>query len=368
MPHSNIGRIALDLLKVPLKTPYKLAFASVEAFDTLLVTVTLTDGRSGVGEATILTGYTDETLDECWRAARIIGAELPGTAAANVAERVEPWLHENPFTATAFATAVEMALEHPTLSSSGASVPLLAVLSKSDPAAIEVELEELLAAGYRTIKVKAGWDVDVDLARVRLVQRVLNGRAAIRIDANQGYSQDDGCKFVRGLDPAGIELFEQPCDAADWETALAVKRVASVPMMLDESICDMSDVERAAALGAADFIKLKLMKLGSIDRLEQALARVQSLGLIAVLGNGVATEIGCWMEACVSAKMVTTAGEMNGFLKQQRSLVSTPLRVDHGCLQLDLASPPRIDANAVAAARVAHEEFRAAYAKPSAKV
>ena len=368
MPHSTVERIELDLLKVPLKTPYKLAFGSVEAFDTLLVTVTLTDGRSGIGEATILTGYTDETLDQSWRAARILGAELPGTAAADVAERVMPRLHQNPFTVTAFATAVEMALGHPTLSRTGASMPLLAVLSKSDPAAIEAELEELLAAGYRTIKVKAGWDVDADLARVRLVQHALNGRAAIRIDANQGYSQDDGCRFARGLDPAGIELFEQPCAAADWDAALAVKRVASVPMMLDESICDMSDVERAAALGAADFIKLKLMKLGSIDRLEQALARIQSLGLIPVLGNGVATEIGCWMEACVSAKMVTTAGEMNGFLKQQRTLISMPLHVDHGCLQLELARPPSLDANAVAATRVTREEFRVAYAKPSAKV
>ena len=48
---------------MPLKTPYKLVFGNVEAFDTLLVTVTLADGRSGVGEATILTGYTEETLD-----------------------------------------------------------------------------------------------------------------------------------------------------------------------------------------------------------------------------------------------------------------------------------------------------------------
>ncbi len=215
--------------------------------------------------------------------------------------------------------------------------------------------------------MKAGWDVDADLARVRQVQRVLNGRAAIRIDANQGYSHEDGCKFARGLDPAGIELFEQPCAANDWDAALAVKRVASVPMMLDKSICDMADVEKAAALGAADFIKLKLMKLGSIERLEQALERVQSLGLIAVLGNGVATEIGCWMEACVSAKMVTTAGEMNGFLKQRRPLLTTPLRVDRGCLQL-VSPPPSLDAKAVAAARVTREDFRMVYAKPSAKV
>ena len=79
MSQSHLERIELDLLRVPLKTPYKLVFGNVEAFDTLLVTVTLADGRSGVGEATILTGYTEETLAQCWQAARAIGSELPGT-------------------------------------------------------------------------------------------------------------------------------------------------------------------------------------------------------------------------------------------------------------------------------------------------
>ena len=76
----------------------------------------------------------------------------------------------------------------------------------------------------------------------------------------------------------------------------------------------MADVEKAAALGAADIIKLKLMKLGGIDQLGQALRRSRRWAS-AVLGNGVAGDIGCWMEACVGARLLTTAGEMNGFLK-----------------------------------------------------
>ena len=78
MSKSHLERIELDLLRVPLKTPYKLVFGNVEAFDTLLVTVTLADGRSGVGEATILTGYTEETLEQCWQAARAIGVGIAG--------------------------------------------------------------------------------------------------------------------------------------------------------------------------------------------------------------------------------------------------------------------------------------------------
>ena len=81
---------------MPLKTPYKLVFGNVEAFDTLLVTATLADGRTGVGEATILTGYTEETLEQCWRAARAIGGELPGSREGLVNGHLAPWLSENP--------------------------------------------------------------------------------------------------------------------------------------------------------------------------------------------------------------------------------------------------------------------------------
>jgi L-alanine-DL-glutamate epimerase-like enolase superfamily enzyme len=358
MSQSTLERIELDLLRVPLKSPYKLVFGNVEAFDTLLVTVTFADGRSGVGEATILTGYTEETLDQCWQAARAIGSEMPGVAAGDVNGRLFPWLPENPFTVTAFATAVEMTAGHATLSPAAASLPLLAILNETEPAALEAELERLLAAGYSTIKVKVGWNVDDDLRRVRHIQQAVHGRAAIRVDANQGYSKEDGSTFARKLDPAGIELFEQACAAGDWDAALAVKRVATVPIMLDESIYTMADVEKAAALGAADIIKLKLMKLGGIDQLDRALTRVRALGLGAVLGNGVATEIGCWMEACIGSKLLTTAGEMNGFLKQRHGLLTNPLRVERGSIQLNPASMPRLDPAAVAAARVAREEFR----------
>jgi L-alanine-DL-glutamate epimerase-like enolase superfamily enzyme len=356
MSESHLERIELDLLRVPLKTPYKLVFGNVEAFDTMLVTATLADGRSGVGEATILTGYTEETLEQCWQAARTIGSELPGLHQAAVSRHLAPWLGENPFTVTAFATAMEMAAGHAALRPQAASVALLAILNETEPDALDVELEQLLQAGYSTIKVKVGWNVQHDLRRVRHIQQAVRGRARIRIDANQGYSKQDGCTFARSLEPAGIELFEQACAAGDWDAALAVKRAAAVPIMLDESIYTMADVEKAAAIGAADIIKLKLMKLGSIDALEQALGRISALGMTAVLGNGVATEIGCWMEACVGAGLSPMAGEMNGFLKQRRGLLTAPLRVERGRMVLEQV--PQIDSAAVAAVRVAHAEYR----------
>ncbi len=56
-----VERLNLYRLEVPLATPYKLSFGPVTRFDTVLVEAQDDDGRIGLGEATLLTGYTDET-------------------------------------------------------------------------------------------------------------------------------------------------------------------------------------------------------------------------------------------------------------------------------------------------------------------
>jgi L-alanine-DL-glutamate epimerase-like enolase superfamily enzyme len=217
---------------------------------------------------------------------------------------------------------------------------------------IESEIEALLDAGFRTVKVKVGFDPERDSARVRIIQRALAGRAQIRIDANQGYSAAQGVAFVRALDAQGIELFEQPCAAGDWDAHLAVARAAGVPMMLDESIYGMADIERAAELRAASYVKLKLMKLATIDRLEAAIGRIRALGMHPVLGNGVACDVGCWMEACVAARTIDNAGEMNGYLKACDRLLTQPLPFDRGAIVLEPGFAPALDAQRLARYRV----------------
>ena len=94
---------------------------------------------------------------------------------------------------------------------------------------------------------------------------------------------------------------------------------------------------------AAKFIKLKLMKLGTMDRLVEACLLVRKLGMIPVLGNGVATELGCWMEACAAIRTIDNAGEMNGFLKPRARLFAEPLKADGGALVVPAGAPPRLD-------------------------
>ncbi len=354
----HLGEITLDRLELPLTQPYKLAFGPVHAFDTVLVQVRGDAGQSGFGEATILTGYTPETIDGAWAEAQRLARAMAGLE-AGAAKAAALANHEfTPFTVTALVTAVEMAEGNPLLSvQEETPVPLLAILNATDEAGITAELERHLAAGYDTIKVKVGFDWRADAARLAFIQAAVAGRARLRIDGNQGFSRDDALAFTRAIDPAGIELFEQPCHMDDWAAAKAVAEIAPVAMMLDESIYGTAEIERAAQEGSAKYIKLKLMKAGSLEALAAQLSRIRDLGMEPVLGNGVAADPGCWMEACVARGLITNAGEMNGFLKPGTMLFETPLTVSDGAMVLTPEPPRLIDQERLS--RLSVDRFRA---------
>jgi L-alanine-DL-glutamate epimerase-like enolase superfamily enzyme len=355
---SRIETVDAYRLEVPLIAPYRLSFGDVLHYDTVITVITDDSGRRAAGEATVLTGYTDETITDCWQQTRHIAQSIAGHALESAASRLPAWEASHPFTTTAFATAIEQLLNPAIYRVPVATpVPLLGLLDAKDPDDMHREADRLIAAGYRTMKVKVGFDVDHDTEKVRWAQQAVNGRARIRIDANQGFDRARGIRFMQQLDPQDIELFEQPCPAGDWDSHCAVASASPVPMMLDESIYGMPDIEKAAALRCAAFIKLKLMKLVTLERLISALHRIRELGMTPVLGNGVACDLGCWHETLAAAQAIDNAGEMNGFLKTGHTLLAQALPFAQGRIMLPRDFSSAIDMQQLAV--VTRERFTA---------
>ena len=238
-------------------------------------------------------------------------------------------------------------------------MPLLDPVHSHAPGALADELGGLVARGFRTLKVKVGFDVEADLERVRRIQTLLDGRADIRLDANRGFTREEGCRFAASLDPRGIQLFEQPCASDDWDANGAVARVSTVPVMMDESIYGFDDIDRAAAMEGVGFVKLKLKKLASMDRLREGLERIRAAGLTPVMGDGVATDICCWLEACVARVTLDNAGEMNGHLKLVEPLLAEPLPFDDGAIVLEPGYRPRPDPDRLERMTATKERFSA---------
>ena len=356
----RIERIDVVRLAVPLETPYRLAFGPVTHYDTVIVDIEGSGGEAGCGEATLLTGYTDETIDESYGLARDVARDLVGVESVDACARLAALGMRAPFIATAFQTALDVAGRHPLLAPrAGTRVPILGLLQGHGDAELGVAFERLVAGGHRTVKIKVGFAVDDDVVFVRRVQAIVRQRVPIRVDANQGYTAAQAARFIAATDPVGIELFEQPCAARDWDAHRVAASEAArtgLPLMLDESIYGLADIERAAREHACRFVKVKLMKFVGVDALVAAIARIRALGMTPVLGNGVAGDLACWTEACVAAQCIDTAGEMNGFLKARTRIFAHPVVFDRGDIVLDDVAP-RLDVHAAAPFVLHRERF-----------
>jgi L-Ala-D/L-Glu epimerase len=354
----KVRELTLRRVRLPLIRPYVLSYRTFTEFEPIIVEVRDNDGRTGWGEGHISPGSSSETRAGGWAFCREYAAAIVGKDAAEAKSIVATHAAVSKVAATALLTALEMLEGHALLRiDRQVRLPLLTPFNSLAPKEIEDEVERRLKDGFRTFKIKVGKDADADIIRVRTIQRAIAGRATMRIDANRAYAEDDACRFAAALDPSGIELFEQPCDADDWEAKARVARVSTVPIMLDEPICSLPDIERAAGIHIVGFCKLKLKRFAGLDLLREALDLVRQLGLEPVLGDGLSSEIGCWMEACVASVTIHNAGEFNGFLKPTVRLLAEPLLFSAGELVLPPGFYPTIDQDVLAAHEIMRERY-----------
>ena len=354
----KIESVILRQVELPLIKPYYLSFYTFESFIPVYVEVRDSDGRIGLGEAQISPNAYVETRDSGLQFCKEQAEIVLGMDTNEAKKTIHNVWEQSALAATAFMTAIEMLEDSPILrTEKDIEIPLLTPLNSKDPAGITEEVEGRLAEGFKTIKVKVGSVVADDLARVAHVQKVVAGRAAIRIDANFAYSREEGCQFASSLDPDSIEHFEQPCDPEAWDDNKAVADVSTVPIMLDESIKTEEHIETAGSLGNIAACKLKLKRLATVENLVEKLKRISALGMRPVLGDGTASEIGCWMEACAWRDTVNNAGEFSGFLKPKFRVLKNPLPFENGSIHLPAGYRPELDEDVVAKHTLAEERI-----------
>lgn len=356
---SKLISLTLRRLRLPLVRPYRLSYRTFEEFEPYLVELAADDGRTGFADGHISPGSSAETREGGWEFMRaripaLLGRELEAGKAELLAH-----FEKSKVATTALVCAVEVLENHPLLACDReTTLPLLTPINALDEAGIEKEVEAWLVQGFRTFKVKVGKDVDADLARIAFIQKAVGKRASLRLDANRAFNREDGIRFASSLDPFAIELFEQPCDSDDWDANAAVASVSIVPLMLDEPICTLDDIERAASIRGVRFCKLKLKRFGSLQRLYEGLNRVRDCGMEPVLGDGLGSEVQGWLEASVAKATIRNAGEFNGFLKPCDRLLEPPLIFVDGSIRLPAGYRPSLNRAAIEQHTTAKLEFR----------
>ena len=132
--------------------------------------------------------------------------------------------------------------------------------------------------GLRFIKVKVGGKDDKD--RIKRIRMMMGSEADIRIDSNAAWNVTEAIAAIQSLKPFNISSVEQPIAADDYEGLQAVTNAVTTPVMVDESLCSMTDARKLVSMDACDYFNIRLSKCGGIfGSLEMAeFARHQDKG------------------------------------------------------------------------------------------
>ena len=138
--------------------------------------------------------------------------------------------------------------------------------------------------GFGQCKVKVGVEGVDDASLLQRVRKILGSQFDIRLDANEAWQPEEVIEKMTPLLPFNITALEQPVPHAEVAGLAALRTELPVPIMLDESLCSISDAERAIAEQTCDLFNIRISKCGGFLNSLKLAALAHQAGLGYQLG------------------------------------------------------------------------------------
>jgi L-alanine-DL-glutamate epimerase-like enolase superfamily enzyme len=135
------------------------------------------------------------------------------------------------------------------------------------------------AEGLKVIKVKLGRDSDKEL--IQTIRSVTN--VPLYVDANQGWTdRKQSLDLIYWLKEQGVALIEQPMQKTDIDGNAWITEHSPIPIIGDEAVQRLADVEKAK--GVYHGINIKLMKSAGMYEAQQMISQARELDLKVLIG------------------------------------------------------------------------------------
>jgi L-alanine-DL-glutamate epimerase-like enolase superfamily enzyme len=159
-----------------------------------------------------------------------------------------------------------------------------AVLGDSGDESFATQLGEYISAGFHDFKIKVSGDHTRDSARIRTLRNSADGKARVRLDANNLWcSPEEAIRYIGGL---GCRIFavEEPLEAGDYDGAAAVSRALGIPVIVDESFLRIGQLDELASDPGRWILNLRVSKLGGLLRSLAIVKAARAAGLNIIIG------------------------------------------------------------------------------------
>jgi L-alanine-DL-glutamate epimerase-like enolase superfamily enzyme len=287
--------------------------------------VTTRGGVSGVAEvcplgATYLPGFAGgvlAALDEL--APALIGVDATNLGAVDTA--MEQVLRGHGYAKSVLDVAcwdvLGKASETPLVTLLGGrrleDFPLYVAVPLGPPAAMAAFTRTARQSGIHRFQLKIGGEPYEDAQRVAAVVEATDEEDVIVADANGGWRLQDATVAARLLEPLARVRLEQPCPTI--EECLVIRRLTSLPMVLDEVITDVASLLRCHEAGAMDAINLKVSRVGGLSAARLVRDLAVELGLRLTIedtwGGDLTTAVVSHLAASTAPEAFYAASFMN---------------------------------------------------------
>ena len=299
----KISQIAIYQSKILLQEPFVISLGLLEAAENIIIVVTTDDGLVGFGECSPFPTIHGESMETCFVVAQPLARALKGRNPLDIegcAAAMDRVIFGNACVKSAFDMALyDVASQH-------AQLPLYAFLggkkdktivtdytvSFGDAKKMSQDALKIKNKGFQIIKVKLGGSHADDVARIAQIRAAVGYDLPIRIDANQGWSVETAVATLRALAAFSIQHCEEPISRRLFAHLPEVRRNSPIPIMADESCCDVQDADWLIANGACDFFNLKLSKSAGIFGAKKIVARAEMADIKIQVGGFLESRLG----------------------------------------------------------------------------
>ncbi len=290
-----IVEVKTSRVRLPLRETFRTAIRETDSVEAMRVELVLDDGRIGVGYGTATPAITGDTLESMEH--HIDATVRPALVGKVIGHEVFSLVCGLTARCQSGTAAVDLALHHVTdhefaqvnTSSGLSSIRTSVTISAGTADEMVAAAQRRLDLGFTTLKLKLGLDPEGDVDRLERVTDAVAGRAAIWVDANQGWGTVvDTMWKMEQADSLGClpAMLEQPVKASDRTLVSEIAERLWIPVFADESVQTVKDIETFAELGGhIAGVNIKFMKFGGLTGSTLAARRAHSLGFKVLVGS-----------------------------------------------------------------------------------
>ena len=217
------------------------------------------------------------------------------------------------------------------------SIPINGLIWMGSPDAMRQQIDEKLAAGYTTLKLKIG-AIDFEqecaiLASVR--ERYSPDQITLRVDANGAFSPDQAMNRLERLAQYSLHSIEQPIRQGQPDAMAELCRHSPVPVALDEELIGhMEYVDKFKLLKKIQpqYVILKPSLLGGLRHSDEWIELANRLNIGWWITSALESNIGLNAIAQYTAQFKPVMPQGLGTGQLYHNNVDSPLTIQQGHL------------------------------------